>query len=157
MPDIAEMSENLKPCLQDSEDLPRDPTKLFESRLFNIDLRLVPDTIKLFKEVNVDQKPLTLIPPNFETPMMGLVPAVFPPILAELNPPRLELFDLDDEFADQNTKIAQLTNKSTNNDLDYYIKECAQTMGLREKVDTSDSRTILTFLLKNLIEFKKNR
>lgn len=53
--------------------------------------------------------------------------------------------------------MAQLTNKSTNNDLDYYIKECAQTIGLREKVDTSDSRTILTFMLKQLIEFKKNR
>lgn len=156
VPDIAEMSETLKPCLQDSEDLPKDATKLFESRLFNIDLSLVPETIRLFKEVNVKQAPLTLIPPNFEAPMLGIVPAVFPPILGELPPPRLELFDLDDEFADQNAKMAQLTNKSTNADLDYYIRECANTMGLREVVDTTDSRKVLTFMLKQLINFKKN-
>ena len=95
------MSENLKPCLQDSEDLPRDPTKLFETRLFNVDLRMVPATIKLFNDVGVKHQPLTLIPPTFETPMLGLFPAVFPPILSELPPPRLELYDLDEEFADQ--------------------------------------------------------
>ena len=52
--------------------------------------------------------------------------------------------------------MAQLTNKSTNSDLDYYIKECAQTMGLRDKVDTTSSSKVLTFLLKQLIQFKKN-
>lgn len=31
--------------------------------------------------------------------MLGLIPAVFPPILKELPPPNLELFDLDEEFA----------------------------------------------------------
>lgn len=43
--------------------------------------------------------------------MLGLTPAVFPPILEELEPPRLELFDLDDEFADREIKLAYLTNK----------------------------------------------
>jgi len=42
-----------------------------------------------------------LIPPQFETPMLGLMPATFPPILRELPPPNLELFDLDDEFASE--------------------------------------------------------
>jgi len=33
--------------------------------------------------------------------MLGLMPATFPPILRELPPPNLELFDLDDEFASE--------------------------------------------------------
>ena len=44
---------------------------------------------------------MSLIPPQFETPMLGLVPAVFPPILRELQTPNLELFDLDEEFASE--------------------------------------------------------
>ena len=33
--------------------------------------------------------------------MLVLQPATFPPILKELPPPGLELFDLDDEFASE--------------------------------------------------------
>jgi len=49
---------------------------------------------------------LTLIPPSLETPMLGLTPATFPPILRELPIPNLELFDLDDEFASEKVKLA---------------------------------------------------
>jgi len=38
--------------------------------------------------------------------MLGLLPAVFPPILKELPPPNLELFDLDDEFASEKVRLA---------------------------------------------------
>lgn len=43
--------------------------------------------------------------------MLGLTPSVFPPILEDIEPPWLELFDLDDEFADKEIKLAYLTNK----------------------------------------------
>lgn len=52
--------------------------------------------------------------------------------------------------------MAQLTNKSTNKDLDFYVKECAHTMGLRDKVDMNNSSAILSYVLKELIKFKKN-
>lgn len=100
-PDIAELAETLKPCLQDSEELSRNPKNLFYKKLFGINFDMVPEAITLYKNLNVKYDPLSLIPPQFETPMLGLVPAVFPPILGELAPPKLELFDLDDEFSDQ--------------------------------------------------------
>lgn len=100
-PDISELAENLKPCLQDSEDLSRNPKNLLFKKLFSINFNLVPQAIQLYKQLHVKYEQLTLIPPQFETPMLGLVPAVFPPILSELPPPKLELFDLDDEFSDQ--------------------------------------------------------
>jgi len=52
-----------------------------------------------------------LIVPQFETPLLGLQPAIFPPIPRELPPPPLELFDLDEEFASE--KLVYL-----------FIKEC---------------------------------
>jgi intraflagellar transport protein 52 len=38
--------------------------------------------------------------------LLGLQPALFPPILKELAAPRLELFDLDGEFASEKIKLA---------------------------------------------------
>ena len=74
---------------------------MFYKKLFGINFDMVPEAITLYKNLNVKYEPLSLIPPQLETPMLGLVPAVFPPILGELAPPKLELFDLDDEFSDQ--------------------------------------------------------
>ena len=67
---------------------------------------MLPESLKLYEKLNVKREPLRLINPIFETPMLGLKPSVFPPILVELDPPKLELFDLDDEFANQVIKLA---------------------------------------------------
>jgi intraflagellar transport protein 52 len=61
--------------------------------------------------------------------MLGLQPATFPPILREPPNPSLELFDLDDEFASEKVKLAYLTNKCNNEDLDYYLKEVGDILG----------------------------
>ena len=61
----------------------------------------MPESIKLYEQLHVKHDIMSLIPPQFETPMLGLVPAVFPPILRELQTPNLELFDLDEEFASE--------------------------------------------------------
>lgn len=95
------MAEKLKSCLQESEDLPRDFTVLYDELLFKYDTNLIPESLALYDQLNVKHEVLTLIPPQFETPMLGLQPAVFPPILRELPPPNLELFDLDEEFAQE--------------------------------------------------------
>jgi len=53
-------------------------------------------------------EPLTLIQPNFETPLPPLQPGVFPPVFKELPGPALDLFDLDEQFASNKTKLAQV-------------------------------------------------
>lgn len=75
-------------------------------------------------------EPLTLIPPQFETPMPSLQAAVFPPTLKELPPPSLDLYDLDEQFASEKIKMAQLTNKCSDDDVEYYIKECGDILGV---------------------------
>ena len=90
---------------------------------------MVPDTIALFKSMEVKHEMLTLIVPQFEVPLLGLAPGVFPPVLRELPNPSLELFDLDDEFAQEKVRLAQLTNKCENKDLDYFVREAGDILG----------------------------
>lgn len=54
---------------------------------------------ELRKKLEIEPGPLQLIRPKFETPMPPLAPALFPPAMPNPEPPRLELFDLDAEFA----------------------------------------------------------
>lgn len=100
-PDTAALSDNLRSCLQESAELPKDFTKLFSRDMFKFDTNLVPDAVKLFKDLDVKHEHITLIPPTFETPMPALQSAVFPPSLKELDAPALDLFDLDEEFANE--------------------------------------------------------
>jgi hypothetical protein len=54
-----------------------------------------------YDKLDVKKAPLSLIPPQFETPLPPLQPAVFPPPVREPPPPALELFDLDENFASE--------------------------------------------------------
>jgi len=71
-PSTALLSENLRSCLQESADLPKDFTKLFSDNLFKFDTHLVPQATALYKQMEVKHEHLTLIPPTFETPMPSL-------------------------------------------------------------------------------------
>lgn len=72
VPDTSSLSENLRSCLQESLPLQKDFTKLFSPDLFRFDTNLVPDSVKLYKELDVVHQHITLIPPTFETPMQAL-------------------------------------------------------------------------------------
>ena len=72
---------------------------MFDSTLYRYDTDMIPDAVHLYETLAVKHEVLTLIVPQFETPLLGLAPAVFPPILRELPNPSLEEFDFDDEFA----------------------------------------------------------
>ena len=45
-PDVSQLAEQVKSCLQESDEVPRDITKLFDSSLFKIDTSTVPRVIK---------------------------------------------------------------------------------------------------------------
>ena len=42
--------------------------------------------------------------------------------------------DLDEQFASERIKMAQLTNKCSDDDLEYFVKECGDIMGLSQFV-----------------------
>lgn len=101
VPNIEALSEKLKCCIQESSDISHNFLSQFKHNLFEANFNHLPETLELYKRMSIPYAPLKLISPIFETPMLGLTPSVFPPILVDLEPPKLELFDLDDEFANQ--------------------------------------------------------
>lgn len=130
---------------------------MFNQELFKFDTNLVPEVKTLFKDIDVKHEPLTLIPPTFETPMPSLEPAVFPPSLKELDPPNLELFDLDEQFANENIKLAQLTNKCSDEDIDYYVRQCGDVLGVSKHVaDMENPKAILHYVFMELVKFKNS-
>ncbi|VDO92829.1 unnamed protein product [Schistosoma margrebowiei] len=111
VPDIISLSSNLMSCLQESDELPQNVKNYFDQGLFCMDTRLVPKAIQAYEKLRVKHEPLSLISPQFETPLPPVQPAVFPPNFREPGPPPLELFDLDEQFSTPKARLAQVTNK----------------------------------------------
>ncbi|KAK3851087.1 hypothetical protein Pcinc_042235 [Petrolisthes cinctipes] len=156
-PDVSSLAENLRTCLQESEEVPTDFTQLFHTQLTSIDMLLVPGAIELYNKLNVKHEPLRLITPQFETPLPPLQPAVFPPSFRELPHPSLELFDLDEAFSSEKSRLAQVTNKCKDEDLEYYVRECGDILNVIPKLPSTsrDARHILEYIFTQLVEFKK--
>ena len=161
LPDTSSLAERVKSCLQDTgEELPADPTQLFDQSLFRFDTETIPAATALYGRLNVKKAPLTLIPPQFEMPLPPLQPAVFPPALQEAKGPALDLFDLDDYFVDPRARLAQLTNKCIEGgpgDVEYFIAEAADILGLRREEapgGAPNPKALLAEVFERLVQFK---
>jgi hypothetical protein len=82
---------------------------------------------------------------------------VFPPTLKELPPPSLDLYDLDEQFANEKIKMAQLTNKCTDDDVEYYIKECGDILGVSAQINNPDDpKAILHYIFQEIVKYKSS-
>ncbi len=63
MPDITALADRLRSCLQESDDLPKDFTTLFNDGLFKFDTNLIPEALQLYKSLGMKHEPISLIPP----------------------------------------------------------------------------------------------
>lgn len=157
LPDTGVLSDQLRVCLQEGDENPRDFTSLLDMSLFNMSTDTLPQVISAYKQLNVKSEPLQLITPQFETPLPQLQPAVFPPSLSDLPPPMLDLFDLDESFSSEKVRLAQLTNKCTEDDLEFYVRKCGEILGVTAKLDKEkrDAKHILEHVFFQVVEFKK--
>jgi intraflagellar transport protein 52 len=153
---LNKVSDRVKTCLQDSEDIPRDVSKLFDSELFSLDMQHLPKVIRAFDELKIKHEPLPLISPQFETPLPPLKPAIFAPRFYEPEAPQLELFDLDEHFSSESARLAQLTNKCTDEDLEFYIRECGDILGVNRHLQAQerDAKGVLAYIASRIIEYK---
>jgi len=158
IPHVAKLAERPRVCLQESEEMPRDFTKLFTQELFQVGSSMVPHVLHAYKELEVKHEQLKLIEPNFETPLPPLRPAVFPPTFRELGPPALDLFDLDDSFSSEQVRLNQLTNKCNEDDLEYFVREAGDILGITHRLDPAkrDGKHVLEYVLRQLVQFKKS-
>lgn len=163
IPDTGSMSEQLKSCLQTSEDMSQNFRSLFDFSMFRFDTDIIPEAVQLYTSMAVKHDALTLIPPQFETPLPSLMPAVFPPNLKEPQLPNLEMYDLDEEFASEKVRLDQLTNKYVDEEAEFYIRECGDILGVTQQIERlkfgyggeNDAKAILHRVLLELVKFKK--
>lgn len=159
VPSLESLSQSLRPCLQGMDDLPRDFTRLFDTDMFRFDIDLVPLTVQTYEGLGVPHEVLTLIPPQFECPLPRLTPAVFPPAMREPQPPSLDQFDLDEHFAQESLRLAQLANKCTSgeDDLEYFVAEAGEVLGIIPELPYGErsAKHILFHLFRQVVEFKK--
>lgn len=157
LPDTGCLSERLRVCLQEGDENPRDFTSLFDMSLLKLSTNTLPQVISSYKQLNVKHEPLQLIQPQFETPLPQLQPAVFPPAFRDLPPPMLDLFDLDETFSSEKVRLAQLSNKCTDDDLEFYVRKCGDILGVTGKLDKDqrDAKHILEHIFFQVVEFKK--
>jgi len=157
LPDSEVLAERVRCCLQETEEVTKDFTTLFDDTLFKFDTSLIPEAVALYEKLEVKHEPLSLIPPQFEHPLPPLQPAVFPPCLREPPPPALDLFDLDDQFASDKVRLAHLTNKCNDDDLEYFIKEAGELLGVTPQLrpDQRTARHVLAQVFKQVAAWKK--
>lgn len=154
LPDTQSLADRVKGCLQEVDEVPSDWTTLFDDNLFKFDTSLVPEAAALYDKLNVKKAPLTLITPQFETPLPPLQPAVFPPAVREPPPPALELFDLDEHFASEQSRLAYLTNKCSGQaDMEYYIMEAAHIAGIKLQ-EGATAKAALAEVFKSIVQYK---
>uniref|UniRef100_A0A8C9VX97 Intraflagellar transport 52 homolog (Chlamydomonas) n=1 Tax=Scleropages formosus TaxID=113540 RepID=A0A8C9VX97_SCLFO len=157
LPDTGCLSERLRVCLQEGDESPRDFTSLFDMSLLKLSNSSLPHVISSYKQLNVKHEPLQLIQPQFETPLPALQPAVFQPAFRDLPPPMLDLFDLDETFSSEKVRLAQLSNKCTDDDLEFYVRKCGDILGVTGKLpkEQRDAKHILEHIFFQVVEFKK--
>ncbi|CAJ0581929.1 unnamed protein product, partial [Mesorhabditis spiculigera] len=158
IPDHIHLSEQPKVCLQEGEfdvQIGGDFLRLFDSTISSFDLSTWPAVINAYENLGMKCEQLTLITPNFEVPLPPLQPAVFPPNFKEPPNPQLELFDLDEMFSSQETRLAQLANKCEEEDLEYFIKEASDIVGISLPIDERTPKRILEHLIHQIFEYKK--
>jgi len=69
----------------------------------------------------------------------------------------LDLFDLDNQFSSEKSKLAQLTNKCTDDDIEYYIRECGDILGVSGQVQQSDDpKAILHYIFQEIVKYKSS-
>jgi len=104
------------------------------TKMFEIHNDCIPDVIDLYKRLNVEYEPLTLVRPHFECPHPPLRMSTHPPRMMDPPPPALELFDLDECFSDVRVRLSQLTNQFIDDsDLEDYVQEAGWIIGLHSK------------------------
>jgi intraflagellar transport protein 52 len=161
LPDTASLAERLRVAVEESDELPRDFTQLFETDMFKFDTNLIPEVVAAHEHLGVKHEPLTLIHPEFQAPLPPRLPATFDPTHRELPPPALDLFDLDDKFAPEKTRLSMLTNKCKeqgSENLEFFIRESAEIMGVTKKLRSPrnrEPRALLDFIFRQVVQCKK--
>uniref|UniRef100_A0A8C1LWS8 Intraflagellar transport 52 homolog (Chlamydomonas) n=1 Tax=Cyprinus carpio TaxID=7962 RepID=A0A8C1LWS8_CYPCA len=133
LPDTGSLSERLRVCLQEADENPPDFTSLFDMSLLKLHTNALPSVLELE------------------------LPSVLQPAFRDLPPPKPDLSDLDETFPSEKVRLAQLSNKCTDDDLEFYVRKSGDILGVTGKLDKDkrDAKHILEHVVFQVVEFKK--
>ncbi|KTG04135.1 hypothetical protein cypCar_00013524 [Cyprinus carpio] len=133
LPDTGSLSERLRVCLREADENPPDFTSLFDMSLLKLHTNALPSVLELE------------------------LPSVLQPAFRDLPPPKPDLSDLDETFPSEKVRLAQLSNKCTDDDLEFYVRKSGDILGVTGKLDKDkrDAKHILEHVVFQVVEFKK--
>ena len=112
--------------------------------------------LSLYNELRLKSGPLTLIEPQLETPLPPFELAVYPPSFRGLDPPALELYDLDEEFMTKEERLARLCNKCNDLDLEYFVRQASEILNIKPGQRHNDTASELLFhCVSQILTWKK--
>ena len=154
------LAERTRCCLQEIEEPPKDFKVLFDGSLFHLRNVLGKEAVHLHFVLSLKYETLGLIDPKFFIPMVSLRPSVFLPSLREPNVPRIELFDLEDEFASEQfrlTTILKRTLNQTDSSLEAHLADSVNVCGMgvdNFKTEHFGSKLAFIQVFKHMVRLK---
>lgn len=160
IPDTIALSDRLKSTLQEGEnDVGHDDiqTMFYDTNLYKLDNLLFSEISDVYQKLHIPINQLSLIKPNFETPLPPLKPATFPPGFREPDGPKIELFDLDEALSSQRVRLAQITNRcrpDETDDLEYMLTMSGEALGISKHLNNKDPISILRHIWNSCRDYK---
>jgi len=147
LPDTIALADRLKSSLQAEADLSNSDMQqmFFDAPLFGLNNAAYPEVHATFEKLDVPADQLSLIKPNFETPLPQLVPATIPPRFCEPDGPQFELFDLDEALSSERVRLAQITNRCNpeeTQDLEYMLTSAGEALGITKDLPEEENNPI---------------
>lgn len=161
IPDTIALSDRLKSTLQEGEnDVGNDDfqTMFYDTNLYKLDNLLYSEISDVYTKLHIPINQLSLIKPNFETPLPQLKPATFPPGFREPDGPKIELFDLDEALSSQRVRLAQITNRCRPDeiqDLEYMLTTSGEALGVTKSLKNPEPIHILRHIFNSIRDYKK--
>jgi intraflagellar transport protein 52 len=160
IPDTIALSDRLKSTLQEGEnDVGHDDIQsmFYDSNLYKLDNILFSQISDVYQKLHIPINQLSLIKPNFETPLPPLKPATFPPGFREPSGPSIELFDLDEALSSQRVRLAQITNRCRPDeidDLEYMLTMSGEALGINKHLNNKQPINILRHIWNSCRDYK---
>ena len=159
-PETAKIAGRQRGFLMEGFELPRDFTELFDDKVYHVNTDLISEASDLYHRLMVKKEILSLIAPQLECPLPPLQPSVFPPVVSELQPPALDMFDLEHAFARDRTRLANVYMQCAMGECDAFktfVQKGAKICGfpcLEERLGSVVCRFLLSTLFHQLVKYK---
>eukprot|EP00924_Labyrinthula_sp_SR-Ha-C_P004916 snap_masked-scaffold_1-processed-gene-16.37-mRNA-1 protein AED:0.71 eAED:0.71 QI:0/-1/0/1/-1/1/1/0/495 len=162
VPFMESLCEDYMLCLDEGISEQNLLPKMMSFCTFGFDNLSASTCFQLREKLGLEKSELELIRPDFETPLIPLFPATFPPIVKEIEVPSLEQHCLEESFSSCELQLFKLAGKCVDSDIEFFILESSSMLvtlnvGSHEDENTlnkTSAKEALGSILFRLFEYK---